>query len=82
MNYKTEKVCCSDIDFEIENNKIKSIEFNRGCAGNLFGIKNLVIGMDIDDVIIKLEGVDCKGKGTSCPDQLAHALKAYKAQEE
>lgn len=82
MNYKTEKTCCREINFEVKNNKIQSLDFDMGCAGNLQGISSLVIGMEVNDVIDKLEGVDCKGKGTSCPDQLAKALKKYVEQED
>lgn len=82
MKYETEKTCCSEISFEIEDNKIKSVDFTKGCAGNLGGISSLVIGMDVDDVIKKLSGIDCKGRGTSCPDQLSLALKKYKASKE
>ncbi|MBU5455027.1 TIGR03905 family TSCPD domain-containing protein [Caproiciproducens sp. MSJ-32] len=77
--YKTKGVCSTEIHLEVENNLIKNVEFIRGCAGNLFGISALVKGMNIDDAISKLKGIDCKGKGTSCPDQLSRALEEYKA---
>lgn len=73
--YKTKGTCSSEIDFEIENNKIKSVTFKGGCNGNLQGISSLVEGMDVSDVIKRLEGTNCNGRGTSCPDQLAKALK-------
>lgn len=76
--YKTFGVCSRSIDFEIENNIIKSVKFNGGCAGNTLGISALVVGQNIDDVIKKLEGIKCGFKPTSCPDQLATALKQYK----
>ena len=76
--YKTSGVCSRSVDFEIENNKIKKVIFNGGCRGNTQGVARLCIGRDIDEVISILEGVECRN-GTSCPDQLAKALKEYKA---
>jgi uncharacterized protein (TIGR03905 family) len=66
------------ISFEIEDNKLSNVQFFGGCNGNLKGIGSLVEGMDIDDVIARLEGIKCGMKQTSCPDQLAAALKAVK----
>jgi len=66
------------IDFELDGDIIKSVKFLGGCHGNTQGIAKLVEGMKIDDVIEKLEGTDCGGRGTSCPDQLARALKEAK----
>ncbi|MBQ1899626.1 MAG: TIGR03905 family TSCPD domain-containing protein, partial [Erysipelotrichaceae bacterium] len=63
-----------------EDNKIRSLQVEGGCQGNLGGISRIVVGMDVDDVIKAFEGVDCHGRGTSCPDQISRALKAYKAQ--
>ena len=77
-SYKTSKVCASTINLEIENNIIKDVEFIGGCSGNLAGIKSLIIGMQVDDVISKLKGIDCRNRGTSCPDQLTKALLALK----
>ena len=71
-------VCSRKIELDIEDNKIKSCRFMGGCHGNLQGIGKLVQGMDVDEAINKLEGIDCGGRGTSCPDQLARALKASK----
>lgn len=76
--YKTSGVCSTEIHVDVENNIIKSVEFVRGCPGNLFGISSLVKGMNIDEAISKLEGIKCKDKSTSCPDQLANALKEIK----
>lgn len=76
--YKTKGTCSSKIDFEVEDNKLKNVVYYGGCNGNLKGISSLLEGMNIDDVISKLEGVTCGMKKTSCPDQLAQALKAYK----
>ena len=74
-NYKTKGTCSQFINFEIEDGKVKNVQFLGGCNGNLKGIGSLVEGMQIDDVITRLEGISCGGKGTSCPDQLASALK-------
>ncbi|KEI03475.1 TIGR03905 family TSCPD domain-containing protein [Clostridium botulinum] len=76
--YNPKGVCSKEISFEIENNKLKNISFIGGCDGNLKGISSLVDGMDIDTVIKKLRGINCRGKGTSCPDQLAKALEELK----
>ena len=78
MRYKTNGTCCSEINLEIENDIIKSVEFKGGCNGNLQGIASLVTGMNKDEVIKKLEGVNCGMKSTSCPDQLAKALKEWR----
>ncbi len=77
MNYKTTGTCSREIHFEVEDNILKSVEFVGGCAGNTKGVAQLVEGMEIHDVIRRLEGIPCGSKGTSCPDQLAHALKTY-----
>lgn len=82
MQYKTSGTCSKLIDFEIENNIIKSVAFTGGCNGNLQGISSLVSGMNINDAITKLKGIKCGFKDTSCPDQLAKALEAYKTKEE
>ena len=72
MKYQTKGTCSTSIDLEVENGKIKFVEFFGGCNGNL------VTGMDVDDAISKLKGVRCGFKPTSCPDQLAHALEQIK----
>ena len=77
----SDMVCSEEIILEIKDDKIESLEFVGGCPGNLLGISKLVQGMDIDSVIQKLSGVRCGGKPTSCPDQLAAALKMYKAKK-
>ena len=77
--YTTQGVCSKAIHFDVENNKVKNVSYVAGCNGNLKGISSLVEGMDIDEVIARLEGTTCGAKKTSCPDQLAQALKAYKA---
>ena len=77
-SYKTSGVCSSIINLEINDNIVEDVEFVGGCAGNLLGIGHLVKGMSVDDVITKLQGIDCRSKGTSCPDQLSKALLAWK----
>ena len=73
--YKTKGTCSQKIFFEIEDNKVKNVEYLGGCNGNLQGIGRLVEGMDVNEVINRLEGIHCGMKPTSCPDQLATALK-------
>ena len=77
-SYKTKGTCSREITFSVEDGKVKNVSFYGGCNGNLKGIGALVEGMDIDDVIARVEGVTCGMKKTSCPDQLAQALKAAK----
>lgn len=77
--YKTKGTCSTQINFNVENGVIKEVKFTSGCNGNLSAIASLVKGMKVDDAILKLEGIDCNGRGTSCPDQLAEALKEWKA---
>ncbi len=76
--FKTSGVCSRTIEYEIDGNTIKSVKFIGGCPGNTIGVSRLVKGKTIDEVISTLEGVPCRN-GTSCPDQLAKALKEYKA---
>ncbi len=75
-NYKTSGTCSREIMFDIEDGKVRNVQFLGGCNGNLKGIGSLVEGMDANDVIARLEGTTCGMKNTSCPDQLAKALKA------
>ena len=80
MRYATNRTCSREIYFEVDNNNIvTSCEFIGGCMGNTQGVARLVVGRSVDDVIKTLEGINCGNRGTSCPDQLAQALKAYKA---
>lgn len=78
MVYKTQGVCSRAIHFEVEDNKLKNVTFEGGCAGNTQGVARLIEGMDIDDAISRLDGIHCGPRPTSCPDQLAKALKQYK----
>ena len=80
FEFKTKGTCSQMIYFDVQDNKLTDVKFVGGCNGNLKGIAKLVEGMDIDDVIARVEGVTCGMKKTSCPDQLAQALKAYKEQ--
>lgn len=73
--FKTSGVCSSYIDIEVENGIIKDVIFTGGCDGNAQGISSLVKGMNVNEVISKLEGTKCGYKNTSCPDQLSKALK-------
>ena len=66
--------------FDVEDNKVRNLRVIGGCNGNLQGIGRLVEGMDVDEVISRVEGIRCGGRPTSCPDQLAKALKLYKEQ--
>jgi len=76
--YTPKGVCSRKMIIDIEDNKVKSLEVIGGCNGNLRGISSLVEGMEIDEVIERLDGITCGFKTTSCPDQLAKALKQYK----
>lgn len=74
-SYKTSGVCSKEITFEIKDGKLSNINFVGGCPGNLIGISKLVEGLDAKEAVKRLKGVDCRGKGTSCPDQLATAIE-------
>ena len=73
--YQTQGTCSKFIEFDVENGIVNDVVFYGGCNGNLQGIARLVKGMMVEDVISRLEGINCGGKGTSCPDQLAKALR-------
>ena len=75
--YKTKGTCSRKIYFDAENDTLKYVEFEGGCRGNTAGVSRLAVGRNIDEVISLLEGIPCRGN-TSCPDQLAKALKEYK----
>lgn len=77
MEYSPRGVCSKKISFDIVDNKVTNVIFSGGCAGNTQGVSRLIEGMDIEDAITRLDGIQCGFKGTSCPDQLAQALKAY-----
>ena len=75
FEYTTKGTCSRQILFEIEDGKVMHVQYIGGCNGNLKGIGALVEGMDVQDVISRVEGIQCGMKSTSCPDQLAQALK-------
>ncbi len=75
--FKTKGTCATQIFFDVENNVLTQLSFKGGCTGNHQGISRLAVGQNIDTIIEKLEGTICRGN-TSCPDQLAKALKQYK----
>lgn len=76
--YKTKGTCSQRILFDLEDNKVTNVQFIGGCHGNLQGIAALVEGMNADDIIEKLSGIKCGFKSTSCPDQLAAAIRQAK----
>lgn len=76
--YKPQGVCSYRMTIEVEEDTIKKVEIEGGCAGNTIGISRLVEGMKIDEAIKRLKGIPCGAKGTSCPDQLAKALEELK----
>ena len=73
--YRTQGTCSQAIEFEIEDGIVKNVQFYGGCNGNTQGVATLVDGMKAEEVIAKLEGIRCGFKGTSCPDQLAKAIR-------
>ena len=77
MNYKTKGTCSREISFDVVDNKVTNVRFLGGCSGNTEGVAALVEGMDVNEAIKRMDGIDCAGRGTSCPDQLAKALKLY-----
>ncbi|WP_234122772.1 TIGR03905 family TSCPD domain-containing protein [Clostridium hydrogenum] len=74
VNYKTEGVCAKEISFDIIDGAIMNVKFSGGCKGNSAGIERLVEGMDAEDVILKLKGIDCHG-GSSCPNEFVKAIE-------
>ena len=75
IDYRTRGVCSTRMVIDVEDDTIQSVKIFNGCDGTLQGISRLVEGMKVTDAISKLEGIRCGGKPTSCPDQLAQALK-------
>ena len=80
INYRPRGVCSQQMTVEIEDGVIQSFQVKGGCDGNLQGISRLVEGMRVDDAIRRLDGIHCGFKSTSCPDQLAQALKQYEGE--
>ena len=79
--YKTKGVCSRNITFDIVDGKVTNVRFDGGCNGNTQGVARLVEGMPVEDAIRRMEGIQCGFKGTSCPDQLAQALKQALAEQ-
>lgn len=77
FEYRPRGVCSTRYTFDIDGEIINSVKIEGGCAGNLAGISKILQGMNCKDVINAFENTDCHGKGTSCPDQIAKALKEY-----
>ncbi len=75
MTYTPQGVCSQKIDFDIVDNKVTNVQFLGGCNGNTQGLSRLIEGMDVNEAITRLEGIRCGFRATSCPDQLAQALK-------
>ena len=73
--YKTKGVCSQAIQFDLDRDKVTSVNFLGGCSGNTQGVARLIEGMNVEEAIKRLEGIKCGPRPTSCPDQLAKALK-------
>ena len=78
ITYRPKGVCSQLMDIDVEDGKIESVKVTGGCSGNLQGISSLLKGMDVDEAISRMDGIRCGVKATSCPDQIAQALKQYK----
>ena len=77
FTYQTKGVCSRAIDIEIEDGSVTRVEYHGGCSGNTQGVAALVRGMSVTDAVERLSGIRCGFKSTSCPDQLAQALREY-----
>ena len=76
--FKPKNVCSETIHYSVDDNGcVRNVSFMGGCPGNAIALAKVIDGMNINDVILKLKGVNCKGRGTSCPDQLSKALEFY-----
>ena len=78
ISYRPRGVCSRLMEIEIEDDKIRDVKVTGGCDGNLKGISKLLVGMDVDDAIERMQGIRCGFKNTYCPDQLAIALSEYR----
>ena len=76
MRYRTRGTCSTVIDLQINDGLITTCAFTNGCSGNAQGLSRMVIGQDAREVMRKLRGIQCRN-GTSCPDQLSHAIEQY-----
>ncbi len=81
FQYRPRGVCSQLMDIEVEDGRILDVKITGGCSGNLQGISRLLKGMGVDDAIERMEGIRCGMKRTSCPDQLAQALKLMRDEE-
>lgn len=79
--YKTKNVCSKGIQFDIVNDRLHNVEFDGGCAGNTVGVAHLLEGMTVEEALRRVEGIPCGPKKTSCPDQLAKAIRERMAAE-
>lgn len=79
FTYHTKGVCSRAIEIEVEDGVILRVQYIGGCHGNTQGVAALIRGMRVEDAIERLSGIDCRGRGTSCPDQLSRALREYLA---
>lgn len=79
ISYTPKGVCSRKIDIELDGEIIHSVKYSGGCSGNTQGVAALVAGMSVDEAIARLTGIKCGFKNTSCPDQLANALREYKS---
>lgn len=75
IDYQPKGVCAKAFHIDVEDGTIQGIDITGGCAGNLMGLKQLLTGMEVAEAIEKLDGIQCGPRGTSCPDQIAQALK-------
>lgn len=82
MIYQTKGTCSKEIHIEIENDVIQSVKFVKGCPGLTQALERMLVDVRVEDAIRKLDGIQCLDKGTSCPDQLAKALKQYASEKE
>lgn len=82
VTYRPKGVCSQLMEIDVEDGLVRSLKVTGGCSGNLQGIAKLVVGMKVEDVIARLDGVRCGFKPTSCPDQLASALEQVLAAQE
>ena len=77
--HKNVGTCSQAVKFDIIDDKVRNVQFVGGCHGNTQGVAVLIEGMDVDEAISRIKGIDCAGRGTSCPDQLAEGLEQAKA---
>ena len=74
-SYKLSGVCSKEVNFDVEDNKLKNVTFIGGCPGNLLGLAKLLEGMELEDAAQRLKGIGCRDKSTSCPDQFSQAIE-------